>query len=77
MKKSNMLFLALTGASVALISAIMADNITSVPAHTTVLESHTTSLAPEDARNTEAARQRFKQMGLSLHEGKYWKETHE
>jgi ABC-type protease/lipase transport system fused ATPase/permease subunit len=77
MKKSNVLFIALTGASVVLIGAIMTDNITSVPAQPAALTAAAMTQGPENARNTEEVRQKFKQMGLQLHEGKYWKETHE
>jgi len=65
MKKSNLPFIALTGASVVLISAIMADNITSTPRQ------------PADHAITEKLRQEFDQRGLTLHEGKYWKKTYE
>jgi hypothetical protein len=75
MKKSNLLFIILTGASVVLISAIMADNITSMPS--SVRTGSQVALDQNDTRNTETVRQRFKQMGLSLHEGKYWKKTDE
>jgi 5-bromo-4-chloroindolyl phosphate hydrolysis protein len=73
MKKSNLLFIALTGASVVLISAIMADNSTSIP----LMPANAIGSSAYDTSNTETIRQRFKKMGLPLHEGKYWKETHE
>jgi len=77
MKKSNVLFIAMIGASLALISAIMTDNITSVPPQPGGFTAAAMTPDPENARNAEAARQAFNRMGLSLHEGKYWKETHE
>jgi hypothetical protein len=77
MKKNNVLFITLTGASVVLISAIMADNITFAPPVTAGCTANATMSDAQDTRNTETVRQKFKNLGLPLHEGKYWKGSHE
>jgi hypothetical protein len=77
MKKSNALFIALTATSVALISAVMMDNIASTTQRSSCPPAMTTPTDPSNTRATETIRQKFKQMGLPLHEGKHWKGTHE
>jgi|GEM_PF-3307318 len=77
MKKNNVLFMAMTGASVVLISAIIANNITSMQSRYAVPAVAAMISNPKDALKTNAVRQEFNRKGLVLHEGKYWKEIHE
>ncbi len=77
MKKNNILFITLTGASVVLISAIMADNITFRHLLSANPQANTATTISAGARSTETLRRGFKKMGLPLHEGRYWKESHE
>ena len=70
--------MALTAAAVALIGAIVVDNIISVPGQCPRLEAVMEFLDPRDAQTkTNAVRKGLIQKGLPLHEGKYWKKSYE
>ena len=75
MKRSNALFIALTGASLVLIGAIMTDNIISLAGHE--LQPTVSSQIQNESASTAAIRQTSTREGLSLHPGKYWKASDE
>ncbi len=69
MSKHDRLFIASVIFSMALTVSIMVDNIISEPT-----SSPTTGAPPS---RVSAARQKILDMKLPLHEGKYWKKSHE